>query len=282
MSHPKNDDFFPNLRFTTLQKYAKAWVNLTKEMGFPEHGFPLKHIRLFDATPIVGNQSYQRRKDDKENPITDFEYFRKRYIVTFEFPDFENSQDMPQDNNAFEFARKTLEFNLKFPEPTLWRNSSFREVYKEKPDDNWLSEWVFQVGVPKDVDEEFCWVLYDWAGKDIQILGEFKPAIIRGKELCGIIGDLYRQMKEQDEGPFKLKDRDDLKRVAIEIFEDASDKYNPIKEHHLSDIGLYTTDATKAKRDFCGKLVRKILQDEKIKVPEYKKLYSLIWNTVVS
>jgi len=111
----------------------------------------------------------------------------------------------------------------------------------------------------------------------LQVLDMFGNAKSRGKKLKLIIDDLYRLMIEVNK-PLKETTREKLKRTAIEIFEDDPKKYDPITIDHLSDSGLYNTDATKTKRDFCGKLVRKILRCEKVKIPDFGKLYSLIWN----
>ncbi|MGO9687735.1 MAG: hypothetical protein ACLP2X_04180 [Syntrophobacteraceae bacterium] len=110
-----------------------------------------------------------------------------------------------------------------------------------------------------------------------QVLDMFGKAKSRGKELKPTIDDLYRLMLEVNR-PLKETTRERLKNTAIEIFEDDPEKYDPITIAHLRDSGLYNTDAAKTRRDFCGKLIKKILKSEMVNVPNFEKLYSLIWN----
>jgi hypothetical protein len=105
----------------------------------------------------------------------------------------------------------------------------------------------------------------------------FDPkAIARGKELQSKIENLYKLML-QEHKPIQNSTVDQLRTTAVEIIEDAPEKFEPITSKCLADDGLFHTEPSKSKPNFCGKLLKQLLEAEGYKVSNYKNFYSTIW-----
>jgi hypothetical protein len=62
-----------------------------------------------------------------------------------------------------QYIRPIVEEWLENPSFFIWENDEFKHVYREKSEANYPDSWLFRIGVPEDVNKEFCWVFdYDY------------------------------------------------------------------------------------------------------------------------
>jgi hypothetical protein len=153
MPGPNEPEYFPELRFGTLQKHAQDWATfLKKNFDLP----PLQNITLYNTPPFP------------------FPFPERKYLILFEFPSLRKSDQTQRE--LFSMLR-TYMHNPAY-RPAMFRN--FQEVYKEGkgPDghavDEWrfgdpLREWYFSYGMRIDLkpepwldslDRVHCWILY--------------------------------------------------------------------------------------------------------------------------
>jgi hypothetical protein len=141
MSEPNNPEYFPGLRFGTLQKHAQDWATFLKNnFDLP----PLKNITLYNTPPFP------------------FPFPERNYLILFEFPSLGESD---QTERKFFSMLRTYMHNTAY-RPAMFRN--FHEVYREAPEDP-FKEWYFSYGLRIELepepwlyslDREHCWTLY--------------------------------------------------------------------------------------------------------------------------
>ncbi len=192
MPEPNNPDYFPELRFGTLQKNAQDWATFLKiNFDIPS----LKNITLYNTPPFP------------------FPFHKRKYLIFFEFPYVQPDEyyylwyhcrflgEADHAERQLFFILRTYMHNPAW-RPAMFRN--FQEVYKEGKGpgedalEDWrfgdpLKEWYFSFGMRIDLtpepwldslDKDHCWILYE-RGKTTHALPE-PVAEVQEQNQCAI------------------------------------------------------------------------------------------------
>jgi hypothetical protein len=131
MEHQNKPNYFPELRFDTLEAYAYKWGEARDDEDGNLYWPFVKRIILF-RTPVAYD-------------------YKKKYLLFFELSEItdKNEKNFPQ-----------------LIESTDWltwlgdNENHFQEIYKKKPGKGFLNEWIVMTNLPKGVPEKHSWILF--------------------------------------------------------------------------------------------------------------------------
>lgn len=113
------------------------------------------------------------------------------------------------------------------------------------------------------------WTLYEKLTKD----GLPKRVVLAGMAVLPKVERLYKRILSGLDS-LSRTDETEMMRIAIDVIEDDPEAFFPITEEFLNDSTLYNSLPHKAKRDFCGKLIKKLLEAKGFAIENYKDFYA--------
>jgi len=187
-------------------------------------------------------------------------------------PEFEKAFDAKEHERMLELKKEISELEAMRPkDPVQWKvkNEELalrREEYEE------LKKGVGDLR--ENTKQRTGNTVFEGTSSD-QVLDDI--VVSEGKALKSRVESLYRQVLRKNK-PIKTTTKEDLRQTAIDVIKDDPSRFDPITEAHLQPDALYNTEPSRTKRDFCGKLLKDLLETRGCTVSNYKELYSSIWS----
>ena len=108
------------------------------------------HPDLFPNLRPVKLESFAHGVDSDFN-------FRVKYVVHFEISDISNTDGYGEHDEQW---IEVLEEPNGLTSALATTENAFKEVYKHNPKVNFIDEWLFITKLPKEVVEEYSWLLF--------------------------------------------------------------------------------------------------------------------------
>ena len=277
---PKTDaSNYPEFELENLENYARNWAKYLNEKY---KVIEIKFIYLCRLNIKIQKQLKSRWRK---------QWTTTKYAVIFEYTgcigyDVRSVESYPIEGygDCHNFI-SAIKFAGHYAGDHPFFDDAFkRRVYRKELSVDVFREWKFipkrAKGKLKDVliDGKTPWIDLDTAVElyraDLLCADPLPDAILRIiKRAKPEIKSIYDAIKKT-EGSLSNADSKKLQKAALDAFDSDNQSYKIVKRPHLLQNDLYSLTPGQEKRAFVGRLLKSVVESEKLKQPPANKLWA--------